>query len=155
MCYRPKDDATNMAEHNAILHPKEIKVKTADEKKDEKMKKDTEMIQNMGGSSASSMAKAADAEHAKGAAQAAADAKKKRSLQKAKAPVILNKIVDGDNTPEKGPAVNIQGWTLVEDPKGVDAMKFVRSGYHNPEIQSGIISKVAFLTVLALSFLLN
>jgi len=76
-------------------------------------------------------------------------------LQKAKAPVIINKITEGDNTPEKGPKVNIQGWTMVEDPKGVDAMQFVRSGYDNPEIKSGIISKVAFLMILALSFLLN
>jgi len=71
------------------------------------------------------------------------------------APAPLTKVVTGGNTQETGPKVNVQGWTLAEDPKGIDAMDYVKSGYKNPDIKSGLISKVGFMLVLAVSFMLN
>lgn len=79
--------------------------------------------------------------------------KKQRNLQKAATPVIA-KVVEGDNTEKAGPKVNVQGWTLTEDPKGINAMDFVTSGYKNPGIKAGLISHVAGLMIIAISFML-
>jgi hypothetical protein len=77
--------------------------------------------------------------------------KKQRNLQKTASPVI-KKVVVGDNTVKAGPKVNVQGWTLTEDPKGINAMNFVTTGFKNPGIQAGLISHVAGLMVIAITF---